>query len=863
VQDVTCLPVCSPCYRRLRDFLKRQSENNVRLTSSPLVPQVLSQADRASAALLCDRGLLQLAKRHLFCHPQPPTLPRHLPAFSEMLRLWRTCALYGLGRGSFPDYYSALCFVLEAPAGAGGADDGPPWKESTEAYMLLEALARTLPSARGSSEAGGGGALLEWATVGPLVEGASQWLSPRVLKLVLEPGQGGQSVRALSAILHFVATVCERNVGQLGRLERTVVDALLAEGGLLLQQESPANSVGIQREGSAGAESVGQAVDAERETRPGFFELLTEMASAQQESGERVLAAVSCLRGLLRLTSALAGRERLGARSEETNSKGTVGSNSEEAEAQESGPTIEQLMGVKFGAVADRLAEKLAGSESVQEGRASERELSTAAGLGLGWGLAARGIWGKGLEAQRAWADLLARLFEILPVRRVPVHIGEASADHGKETEGGKEFTEGTPRSGSGKSEAALLRLRASLQMVRTARPGDFQLVLSVLSSSVLSTEVLEVLLSEGASLLERAEKRAGKRGGSRWARLPSAPEVRQVLLPHFASQWLSQTSEDLDADSHSNDWDIEAEVGQLLDADSETSKTRPNHAVEGMEDRLRLRLPTGYRTSSASGRANAVSAPIAGQKLPLPPDWILSPTAVAAHLSTSILTSSGATDIDQGVKRLVRSGLALLLGLEAWGSLEVPGRQIKDRVRAESLLAVPLVRKLHALSEVFLAAGELFMDDDIAPVLQTLQELYGERLSTSRGGPYVSPAGEDKTSLEQAPSKPVTATRPQNEKGLDFAAAVGGPYEGFAESLAEQFAATSFGDPVFCRQVALLLRTDVTPGELRLVVWRALADARALHLLPPVAECMGDSTAYLYLPKVVSDTCPWSQIVT
>lgn len=805
--------------------------------------QVLSLADRASAALVCDTGLLPLAKRHLMS--RPPTPLRFPPAFSQVLRLWRTCALYGRGGGSFSDYYGALAVVLEPPAGGRPAAGAAPWKESAEAYLLLEALARTLPKGR-EDESGDeerAEVLLDWATAGPLVETASKWLSPDVVAALPEKGTspgGATLLHALAAVLHFLATVAERNAGQLGRLERTLLAALLAGRGVLCTASPDAGNSGevsLLPDGGPGPE---REVPASGPVS--FFQALSDRVAQPGSETGGAMAAASCLQGLLRLTSALAARERLGAeRASEAAGPSPAGRSVPGGPALGVGgrgdegslASIEERMALSFGGLTKLLTAALgrARAREVQE----EDQRPAAAGVGLGWGLPAQRVWAEGLLVQSPRADLLAALYETFPLDTVGKgEISARSPAAGSEPSSGREMA-----AEGGASMQAIQRLRAGLAAIRMMGPGDFKPVLALLSSAILSTDVLEVLLGEAGALLEKTQQDVHSTSPSGRGSLPSAAEVRRVLLPHFASQWLSRTAADSDEGGGADGWDVEKEVGKVLDADDSSMRERDPEDHSGGSISGRPKLEPS-RTST-SGTAASLTASISGQKLPLPADWILSPTAVAAQLSSSTVSEAGSSDIEDGVKKLVRAGLALLLGLETCERLERHEGQREDTSNGGELLGVPLVRKLHALSEAFLAAGDLFLDSEVAPLLEALQELYGGEL------PPV-PSNKNTASAE-ATRQPPTETNldspsRRDQRAHDFTAAAGAPYEGFAEGLAEHFAATSFGDLKFGRQVALLLR-DVTPGALRLVVWRALADARALHLLPPAGDCLGDPRAY------------------
>jgi hypothetical protein len=85
----------------------------------------------------------------------------------------------------------------------------------------------------------------------------------------------------------------------------------------------------------------------------------------------------------------------------------------------------------------------------------------------------------------------------------------------------------------------------------------------------------------------------------------------------------------------------------------------------------------------------------------------------------------------------------------------------------------------------------------------------------------------------------------------LDFICCIDGNYTTFAETLAEQFGASSYGDLVFGRQVAIYLRQGV-PDSVRLAIWHQLAEVQVLKLLPPLTQCCGQQWGYLYPFEVI-----------
>ncbi|KAK9824522.1 hypothetical protein WJX72_011076 [[Myrmecia] bisecta] len=87
-----------------------------------------------------------------------------------------------------------------------------------------------------------------------------------------------------------------------------------------------------------------------------------------------------------------------------------------------------------------------------------------------------------------------------------------------------------------------------------------------------------------------------------------------------------------------------------------------------------------------------------------------------------------------------------------------------------------------------------------------------------------------------QAGSGPGTELEPESELWLD-------PLR-----WAEQFAAVSYGDPLFGAVLALLLRPDM-PSAVQGTVLQVLADQRVLHALPSLADAPGGPPAFLAGP--------------
>lgn len=196
-----------------------------------------------------------------------------------------------------------------------------------------------------------------------------------------------------------------------------------------------------------------------------------------------------------------------------------------------------------------------------------------------------------------------------------------------------------------------------------------------------------------------------------------------------------------------------------------------------------------------------------AHQRLPLPLHWFLSPL--------SVLCSTSHESLD--FLKVAKGGLFFLLGIELMSTL-LPS-ELQTPVRN-----VPIVWKLHALSATLLSGMGIFEEDNSRDLYKALQDVYGQLLDR-----------EGKV----------------DANNLKFKTDIHENYSTFIDNLVEQFAAVSYGDMIFGRQVAVYLLQFVE-APVRLTTWNALSNACALELLPPLEKCV--AATYGYLEPVEDD---------
>ena len=229
------------------------------------------------------------------------------------------------------------------------------------------------------------------------------------------------------------------------------------------------------------------------------------------------------------------------------------------------------------------------------------------------------------------------------------------------------------------------------------------------------------------------------------------------------------------------------------------------------------LDLLSDEERAAASAGADAPAAPLrgAGSTIPLPPitHWLLAPC------------SPKSTVAGWGPEGAAVS-LAILLALETSGSL----------VTRDS----PAEAKLTSVSGIFCLGEAVWRDPAVSAAAAVLTDIYWGRLE------------EEKSSNSANPRMGIHAYGWGNHgAGDDQQGAVATAAAGLAEALCEAFANDSFGDKLFARHVAFLLRAGA-PARARVAAWLALREGVAFHLLPPLpalAPRPDRGDALLFLP--------------
>ncbi|KAF8652118.1 hypothetical protein HU200_063068 [Digitaria exilis] len=273
------------------------------------------------------------------------------------------------------------------------------------------------------------------------------------------------------------------------------------------------------------------------------------------------------------------------------------------------------------------------------------------------------------------------------------------------------------------------------------------------------------------------------------------------VLNSHFRSRWLSIK------EKHSK---------KKAGNNNSTNVPKIPETLETIQEETELAEPVNEPLST-------LVVEWAHQRLPLPVHWILS--AVCCIDDPKGILSTSANYIFD----VSRAGLIFLLGLEA--------------ISAAPCLHAHLIWKMHALSVSVRSSMDLLQEDRSRDIFYALQELYGQHLDK------LCQKCNRSHSVKEDESVGVANLEVREEIArleiLRFQQKVHGSYTTFVESLVEQFAAVSYGDIIFGRQVTIYLHRTVE-SDVRLAAWNALSNAYVLELLPPLDKCVGNSEGYL-----------------
>ncbi|KAH9323457.1 hypothetical protein KI387_018096, partial [Taxus chinensis] len=748
--------------------------------------KVLCEANRSNCVRLLASGVFQSAARHLFCHYNlddwlnmgEESFRTTCAILVEELRLWKVCIEYGLCVSCFSDFYPALCFWLSTPSFnmiIGKNIVSEVLSVARESFIVLDALARTLPNlhAYGHGEDEGADAAAyenwSWSQVVPMVEVALKWLNFREntflstcksdkhdKKYVEHNSYRISSLGVMSAVLHLLSHIIEKIVPSEGtdcyssdkeQTSRKWLPVFFPQVGLEIIKCGLLYFPEMKLE-----ETVSSNME--------ISSLLKYFCSLRKESDhDTSLIAVSCIHGVIRLITSVDKAINI-------------------AQSEDPGITCmdkdisdcDKIL--KMGLVLSCQDELKCTLDMFMDLVASEWQYiqcsevkgrgGPAPGIGLGWGATNGGFWSRNVILAQADARVTVSLLDLFPIV-----LDNAVSDCvalNLQSNKTHSFLSNT-----------IEKINAVLSIVLITGPKDMFYLEKALTI-LLTVPVMEFLNIFVNKVLQEKTIQNASANVSVFHQT-DFETFSKVLLAHFRNQWLRMKRKN-------------SKSGEVKIETKNSTGSRNSHK----RSPLATICEEGAELGSTSADENMIlGIEWAHQRLPVPVQWLLSPLSTYINEPEELLLDG--VIAKEKVFNNVKSGLFFLIGLEAMFSY--------SSCLFSSVSCIPLVRKIHALSMLFILGGDAFLEASINDLLGTLQGLYGEALDKDGGANHM----------------------PEVQQSTN-------------ESL---LSAEEYKDPM----VAIYLRRDVETA-IRLTTWNALAGAHILELLPPLEECCGHPKGYL-----------------
>ncbi|CAK7329428.1 unnamed protein product [Dovyalis caffra] len=755
--------------------------------------KVLAQSDKRNCTELIKNGSVQAMMCHLYRYTS--SLDYWLKSGKEIcklssalmveeLRLWKVCIHYGCCIACFSDIFPALCLWLNPPTFMKLQENnvlGEFASVSKEAYLVLEALARKLPNFFMQKYASN--QMLDYG--GDEQETWSWSFVTPMVDLALK-WIASMSDPYISKIFEWVKGIRSDLVFQDSSVSSLlwVYSAVLHMLSTLLERVIPEDALRLQ--------GSGQHVPWLPEFVPkigleivknGFLSFIDELCHLRQHSkNETSLASVCCLHGLIRAFVSIDNLIQL-AKSGIHSPPSQEYRFSGEAKILEDGILKSSLVELKCTL---NLFMKFVASEwhSVQSIETFGRGGPTP-GVGIGWGASGGGFWSMTVLLAQTDARLLIGMLEIFQ----KLSRTEAPTDE--------------------EMEFTMHMITSLLGVFLSIGPRD-KVVMEKALDILLDIPILKYLDFYTHRFLqsnERVELFGWEHKEEDYVFFSN------TLASHFKNRWLS--------------------VKRKSKATTEDNRTsqKGKSSLETIHEDLDISAMTrqdDYLTSLAAEWAH--------QRLPLPMHWFLSPVATISNNKQGCLQSVSdtwnLTKDPHDTLEVVKGGLFFLLGLEAMSTFLPTDSPSPVR-------CVPLIWKLHSLSAILLLGMGVLEDDKSRDVYEALQDIYGQLLDESRSIRNAEHVLEDNMNVLPEIGKKSTW------EFLRFQSEVHESYSTFLETLVEQFAAISYGDMLFGRQVAVYLHR-CTEAPARLAAWNALANAHILEILPPLEKCFAGAEGYL-----------------
>ncbi|XVF67994.1 hypothetical protein PTKIN_Ptkin10aG0166800 [Pterospermum kingtungense] len=803
-----CANAIMKCQRLVQTVVNRfTANNNMEVYPSKIksvcLLKVLAQSDQKTCGEFLKNGIFQIMTWQLYQNTS--SLEQWLKSgiencklssalMVEQLRLWKVCIQNGYCVSYFSNIFPALCLWLNPPTIEKLVENNVLSEYasiSEEAYLVLESLARRLPnfysykfqSDRIPEGADDNVETWSWSHVGPMVDLAVKWISFKSTLIDSWVAMKGDSV-SHDKYLPSILWVYSAVMCMLSRVLEKVI---------------PEDTIGLQEDGGhlpwlpdfvpkVGLEIIRNGILS-------FTCVNSTQYGTNLAGGSSFIEQLCSLRQQSEFETSYASvcflhgffRVFISINNLIQFAKGGISSPSklcnfsQEENILARGILMESLFELRC---VFNIFSKLIASEwhFVQSVEVFGRG-GPAPGVGLGWGASGGGFWSKTVLLAQTDAWFLSQLLEIF--QTVSVEVLPADED--------RTFTREM--------------IHSALGLCLIAGPRDKVIVEKALDV-MLQVPVLKYL----DLCIQRFIQDNGRIRVYRWEyKEDDYTLFSNILASHFRNRWLSNKKR------------LKASNGDRTSRGSVSLETIP----EDMD-------PSNMMSQDHS--SSSLIMEWAHQRLPLPMHWFLSPISTlcdSKHAGFGRVSDIQNLMQDPGdIPEVARAGMFFLLGLEAMSTY------LSANV-ASPVHSVPLIWKLHSLSIILLIGMAVLEEEKSKDVFESLQELYGQFLDERRS------KGRPETISNMSINLLPETRKKYDLEFLRFQSDIHESYSTFIDALVEQYAAVSFGDVIYGRQVAVYLHRCVE-APVRLSAWHALSNSRVLELLPPLQKCLGEAEGYL-----------------
>ncbi|KAK1588222.1 hypothetical protein Q3G72_021100 [Acer saccharum] len=767
--------------------------------------KVLARSDKKNCTEFVENGVFQAMTMHLYLPvsslEQWLKLGRENCKVSsglmvEQLRFWKVCIQYGYCLSYFPHIFPALCLWLNPPSFDMVIENNVLSEFasiSTEVYLVLESLAVRLPKFYSQDHLECGDDDNEtwyWNHVEPMVGSAVKWLvSKSDLHLFKfferQKGIGGEFAfqdLSVSPLLWVYSSIMLFLTRVLERVTPEDNINLHESGGNLPCFPKFVSKVGLEIIKN-GFLSFSEASDTEYGTDASQgSSFIEELCHLRRQiDHETSASSVACLYGLVRVIASIDNLIQLVPRPTYE-----VYNASREEEVLEDGILKGSL--VELRSVMKIFVELVASEWRFVQTIEIFGRGGPAPGVGLGLGASAGGFWSTAVLLAQTDVHLLVQLLEIFQT----VSVSDLPTDE--------------------EMSFAVQSICSVLGICLIAGPRD----------KVIVEKALDIMLQgpvlKSLDICTRRFLQSNKKLKSFGWEYEEEDYLffSKTLASHFKNRWLSDKRKFKAIDRNSNSGNKTFKKGSV--------------SLDTIHEDLDPSNVTSQDHCSTS-----LAAEWAHQRLPLPMHWFLSPiSTICASKQSGCQSSPQILDHVQEphLLEVAKSGLFFLLGIEAMATF-------LSAKAPSPVLSVPLFWKLHSLSVILLAGMGVLEEEKSRDVFEALQEYYGQLLDKAwfgRSTEFV---------LDKNVNLPPGTGKNNDAKLLRFQTEIHDSYSTFIENLVEQFAAISYGDLIYGRQVAVYLHCCVE-APVRLATWKSLSNTRVLELLPPLEKCFAEAEGYL-----------------